>query len=97
MAHPPPDDIPTSPHYPLYDVLDMTTGSWQSLAPLELEFLASALMIGGDLYAIGLESDYDNTASDPVLLNAELVVARYTPTSAHEGSASDPGGGGCGG
>ena len=54
-------------------------------------------MIDGDVYAIGLDAQYDNSKSDPVLLKAELVVARYTPASANEGHSSEPGNGGCGG
>ncbi|HEX6474960.1 MAG TPA: kelch repeat-containing protein [Candidatus Limnocylindria bacterium] len=97
VADPPPEDIPASPHYGLYDVVDTTTGAWQSLAPLELGFESNPLVIDGDLYAIGLDAEYDSSGSDPVLVKAELVVARYTPAEASGGSAADPGAGGCGG
>jgi len=97
VADPPPEGIPASPHYGLFDVLDASTGEWQSLAPLELGLTSNPLVIDGDLYAIGLDAEYDNSASDPFLVKAELVVARYTPAVAKGGSTAEPGEGGCGG
>lgn len=96
VADPPPD-IPESPHYELFDVLDASTGEWHSLAPLEVGFASHPLVIDGQLYAIGLDAEYDNGGSDPVLVKAELVVARYTPADGSAGSAAEPGEGGCGG
>jgi hypothetical protein len=96
---PPSAPVPPAPTYQLFDVLDPGSGEWQSLSPLPLELTSvKPLIVGGSLFAVGLEEEWDYGGSDPARLKAELVVAKYTPAGETlEAHAPLPGAGGCGG